>query len=340
MPPALNKFPFNKFSALHSHALGILEDGPVKTLPASPKRIRCRLDGVVIADTTSALYVWEHARYPTYYLPLDAFAPGVLNYTQAQKITLEDDEDDGYAFSLLTSPNPSPESNPNPNPESEPDTSKIATIFLHSALRARYPHIPQSPNTEPLLNHVRLDFSAVEWYEEDSRITIHPKDPFKRIDVVFSSRPIRILISGIEIASSPSSFHLYETGLPVRFYLPPTSVDGRFLKASKTESGEATVTGCPYKGEAGYYDVVLGGGGEEERLKDVAWYYTNPKPECAAIAGCLCFYNEKVDIELDGVMLERPKPYSVIDEQVEGGDQCYFLKGTGHFMSRYVLNIV
>jgi len=88
---------------------------------------------------------------------------------------------------------------------------------------------------------------------------------------------------------------LYETGLPIRYYLPKTSVDFELVEPTKT------VTSCPYKGEANYYSIVLDG----KEYKDYVWWYRYPTPESIAIAGRVCFYNEKVDIYIDGVKEER-----------------------------------
>jgi len=127
---------------------------------------------------------------------------------------------------------------------------------------------------------------------------VHPRDPFKRIDILHSTRPIKVSLDGTVLASAAASYHLYETLLPCRYYLPPTAiVDWSLLRPSTTR------TPCPYKGEAEYYDVVLPDG---KRYKDFVWFYRMPLRESAAIAGYLCFYNEKVDIELDGALLERP----------------------------------
>ncbi|KAI3325797.1 DUF427-domain-containing protein [Xylariaceae sp. AK1471] len=261
-------------------ARSLLANGPVKTLSAAPKRIRIRLGGHYVADTTDAVYVWEHAYYPTYYVPLSSFAEGVLDISKS-----DGDGKGGAGYGLATL--------------SAGGKSTDRVIVFTAEANG------EKGKGKVLADLVRVEFGAADaWFEEDSRIDIHPKDPFKRVDVVFSSRPVRVLVSGIEVANATGSFHLYETGLPVRFYLPVTSVNAVFLEESETS------TACPYKGEANYYDVVLGtegGGGHKERLKDVVWYYKNPKMECAAIAGHLCFYNEKVDIELDGTMLERPK---------------------------------
>ncbi|KAI1173549.1 DUF427-domain-containing protein [Nemania sp. FL0916] len=251
-------------------ACSLLTDGPVRTLPAAPKRVRIQLGGQYVADTTAAVYVWEHPYYPTYYVPLAAFANGVLEAPDASYV--------GY-YGLATL---------------HAGGKSTDRVIVFADVVATTPD-----KGKALAGLVRVEFGAVDaWFEEDVRVDVHIKDPFKRVDVFYSSRPVRVLINGTEVASAGASFQLYETGLPVRFYLPATSVKAEFLRESKT------VTACPYKGEANYYDVVLkdGKGGEKE-YKDVVWYYKNPKMECVTIAGTLCFYNEKVDIELDGTLL-------------------------------------
>ena len=132
-------------------------------------------------------------------------------------------------------------------------------------------------------------------------VYVHPKDPFKRIDTLLSTRPVEVQIAGKTVAAAPSCVHLHETGLPVRYYLPAGSVDPQILRKSDL------VTKCPYKGEAEYYHVVVDG----KEYQNIVWYYRLPTHESAAIAGLLCFYNEKVDTVLDGERLERPKtPFS------------------------------
>ncbi|KAI1194116.1 DUF427-domain-containing protein [Nemania serpens] len=273
---------------LHALARRLLATGPAKTLAAAPKRIRAVLGGRTVADTTEAVYIWEHAYYPTYYVPLSSFAAGALSFPEPAPGD-KDNRERGYALAKLRA--------------GDASTDRVVA-FLDDGGKGEG---KETGGGGVLAGLVRVEFGAADaWFEEDARIEGHPKDPFKRVDVVLSTRPVRVLVEGTEVASARACFHLYETGLPVRFYLPPTAVRGGVLRES------ATVTGCPYKGQANYYDVVVprddGRGGEEEkRLRDVVWYYTNPKMECAAIAGCVCFYNEKVDIELDGKMLERSK---------------------------------
>jgi uncharacterized protein (DUF427 family) len=90
---------------------------------------------------------------------------------------------------------------------------------------------------------------------------------------------------------------LFETGLPVRYYLPKTHVRMDLLTATETASH------CPYKGEAEWWSVEAGG----SLHADLAWSYRTPLPESQKIAGLIAFYDEKVDVYVDGVLQERPK---------------------------------
>lgn len=146
-----------------------------------------------------------------------------------------------------------------------------------------------------------------QWFEEDTPIFVHPKDPFKRIDTLQSNREIRISLNGHVLAETPTSVHLLETTLPTRYYIPLSSINAACLRPSGTRSL------CPYKGEAEYHDVVLPGG---EVLKDLVWYYTRPTAESVGVVNLRCFYNEKVDIEVKDAKgkwkkLERPVTHFV-----------------------------
>ena len=101
----------------------------------------------------------------------------------------------------------------------------------------------------------------------------------------------------ITIGESASPRLLFETGLPARYYLPKTHVRMDLLISSDL------VTHCPYKGEATHWSVRAGG----TVHPDLAWSYRTPLPESQKIAGLVAFYNEKVDIYVDGVLQERPK---------------------------------
>ena len=127
------------------------------------------------------------------------------------------------------------------------------------------------------------------WYEEDEEVFVHPKGPYHRVDVLESSRHVEVSINGEVVAQTRQPKLLFETGLPVRYYLPPEDVREELLVPSEKR------TGCPYKGEASYWSVEPGGLAE-----DVIWYYPDPSPDTAKIAGHLCFFNEKVDLTADG----------------------------------------
>lgn len=147
-------------------------------------------------------------------------------------------------------------------------------------------------NTGELKDLVKVDFRAVDqWFEEDMEIYGHPKDPYKRIDILPSSRSVRVAIDGVTLAESSSPLFLLETTLRTRHYLPPTSVNWEYLTPSNT------VTLCPYKGRAEYYNVNIGG----KLYRDLVWYYRYPTSESAPIAGYMCFYNELVEVYVDGV---------------------------------------
>lgn len=139
---------------------------------------------------------------------------------------------------------------------------------------------------------------ADHWLEEDEEIFVHPRDPFVRVDILDSSRDVRVVLGGETVAQSSSAKFLFETGLPARYYLPRSDVRTDILAPS------ATTTACPYKGVARYWSARSGG----REWPDVVWSYDNPLPECEPIRGYLCFYHELVDgIFIDGASMNKPK---------------------------------
>jgi uncharacterized protein (DUF427 family) len=106
-------------------------------------------------------------------------------------------------------------------------------------------------------------------------------------------------MDGMTVADSGQPRILFETGLPPRYYLPLTDMRMDLLRASDTQ------THCPYKGTATYWSVDTG----QQVHTDSVWIYRTPLPESQKIAGFACFYNEKVDIYLDGELQERPRTH-------------------------------
>jgi uncharacterized protein (DUF427 family) len=136
---------------------------------------------------------------------------------------------------------------------------------------------------------VRFDWKALDaWFEEDEEIFVHPRDPYTRVDALRSTRQVRVELDGVVLAESDSPVLVFETGLPTRYYLNRTDV--HFDKLTPSD----TVTACPYKGTtSGYWSV--------SDHPDIAWAYDFTTREVLPIAGLVAFYNEKVDIFVDGV---------------------------------------
>jgi uncharacterized protein (DUF427 family) len=146
--------------------------------------------------------------------------------------------------------------------------------------------------------YVAFDWPAMDnWYEEDDEVYKHPRDPYHRVDVVRSSRHVRVILGGQTVAETSRPSLLFETGLPARYYIPRHDV--RLDLLTPTESH----TQCPYKGIASYWSATIGG----KTYEDIVWSYPMPIPECPKIEQLMCFYNEKVDaIEVDGEVEVKP----------------------------------
>ncbi|KPM38351.1 hypothetical protein AK830_g8239 [Neonectria ditissima] len=260
--------PGAKGSQLSDLVRHLLEHGPRKTHTTS-RRIRVIYNHTYIVDTTKAVQVWEHDGFPQYYLPTSE----LKNSDIRDKETIEKDGDTVATVAELTVP---------------------AKDGIPKATTGRVILFRNDDRLGALKGLARLEFDAMDqWLEEDVPIYVHPKDPFKRIDILPSTRNIEVKVAGKTVAKSASSVHLLETGLPTRYYLPLASVDQSVLRKSNL------LTKCPYKGDAEYYNVVVGG----REMENLVWYYRTPTHESAPIAGLVCFYNEKVEILLDGELV-------------------------------------
>lgn len=92
-------------------------------------------------------------------------------------------------------------------------------------------------------DHVSLTWAAMDhWFEEDEEVYVHARSPYTRIDVLASSRSVRVDVDGVTVAESHHPTLLFETGLPTRYYFPKTDVRLDLLVATDK------VTACPYKG--------------------------------------------------------------------------------------------
>jgi uncharacterized protein (DUF427 family) len=224
-----------------------------------PTERRVRADDVV--DTTRAMLVWEPRRIvPSFAVPEDGLevVPGGAVAQDPGGVLHP-----GIPFAVHTAPG-------------EP-------VLVAGRAGFRLADLP---------GYVVLDFAAFDaWYEEDERIFGHPRDPFHRVDVRRSSRPLRIELDGVVLAETTSTRMLFETNLPTRFYIPWEDV-AVALRPSARRSY------CPYKGQASYWS--------SDAAEDIAWSYEDPLPELAVIKGLVAFWDERVDAILDGELRSRP----------------------------------
>ncbi|RMG99104.1 MAG: DUF427 domain-containing protein [Chloroflexi bacterium] len=163
-------------------------------------------------------------------------------------------------------------------------------------------YVDPAPELSQLKGYVAFRWRKMDhWFEEEEEVFVHARDPYHRVDTLPSSRHVRVVVDGVTVADTKRPFLLFETGLPTRYYIHPDDIRMDLLEPTDTQ------TQCPYKGVASYWSVKIG----DKIYKDIVWGYMDPIPECPKIKGLLCFYNEKVDIYVDGELQERPQtPWS------------------------------
>jgi uncharacterized protein (DUF427 family) len=236
-----------------------------------PRRIRATVRGETVIDTTSALYVWEWPNYPQYYIPAtDIRQDMLIDERHEQKLR----RGTARRFGL-----------------------RVGDVERPAALRI---YGEDAPNG--LAGMARVEWDSVDsWYEEGEEVFVHPRNPYVRVDAIRSTRHVRVELEGVVLAESSSPVMVFETGLPTRYYVNRLDVSFAHLVPSNT------VTACPYKGRTtGYWSVELAGNAHP----DLAWTYDFPTAALLPIAGLIAFYNEKVDITLDGQRLSARPPTS------------------------------
>jgi uncharacterized protein (DUF427 family) len=240
---------------------------PVDHIEPVPRRIRAVLAGQMVLDTTRALYVWEWPNYPQYYIPMADVTPGVLV-----------DEDHPQRLHR--------------------GTARRHGLRVNDVGRPGSARVYGDDAVDGLAGTVRFDWDALDaWFEEDEEVFVHPRNPYARVDAVRSTRRVRIELDGAVLAESSSPVMVFETGLPTRYYLNRTEVDLDLLVPTET------VTSCPYKGRTtGYWSIRVG----DTTYPDLAWSYDFPTRQLLPIAGLIAFYNEKVDVIIDGQRQDRP----------------------------------
>jgi uncharacterized protein (DUF427 family) len=238
----------------------------------SPRRVRAFFDNQLLADSQRVLLVWETKRPPVYWFPTADVRMDLLERKEPAT---------GAASG---------------NVRWRSNTGgRVADNLAWS-----YPE--PSDELAVLEGHIAFYWNAVDaWYEEDEEVFVHPRDPYTRVDTVHSSRHVRVEVDGQVVAETNRPLLLFETGLPTRYYIPKLDVRMDLLEATDT------VTHCPYKGAAAYWSLRVG----DKTYADFVWSYPRPIPEIPKIENLLCFYNEKVDLFVDGEKQVRPvTPFS------------------------------
>jgi uncharacterized protein (DUF427 family) len=238
----------------------------------SPRRVRAFFDNQLLVDSERVLLVYETKRPPAYWFPIADVRMNLLARNEPAA---------GTASGTVRWRSNS--------------GGKVADNLAWN-------YAEPKGDLAPLEGHITFYWNAVDrWFEEDEEIFVHPRDPYSRVDTVHSSRHIRLEVDGQVVAETSRPVLLYETGLPTRYYIPKLDVRMELLEPTQT------ITHCPYKGDASYWTLRVG----DKTYKDFVWVYVRPIPEIPKIENLLCFYNEKVDLYVDGVLQERPiSPFS------------------------------
>lgn len=175
-------------------------------------------------------------------------------------------------------------------PEEDVRTDLLGPGSPHAAAATRFDEAPHGIASLAGTWTFSWD-GTVQWFEEATEVHVHARDPRKRVDTLWSDRHVRVEIGGQLLAESRRPLALFETGLPTRWYLPPEDVIAELLPTD-------TVSRCPYKGTARFFSTA--------GVRDVAWSYPDPIPENPRIRGLIAFFNERVDLTLDGIPQRRP----------------------------------
>ena len=239
-----------------------------------PRRVRAELGGETVVDSRNAKLLHEHGLLPILYFPQDEVRMDLLEPTD--HTTHCPWKGDAAYWSV-----------------------RVGDRVAENAVWG-YPR--PTPDAPALNGYIAFYWHAMDrWLEEDEEMLGHVRDPYHRVDVLDSSRHVKVSLDGVVLAETDRPKALFETGLPVRWYIPPEDVRLDALVHSDTR------TTCAYKGYASQLSVRVGG----DVKPDLVWTYADPHRDAERIRGHLCFYNEFVDVEVDGEAQERPSsPFS------------------------------
>jgi uncharacterized protein (DUF427 family) len=232
----------------------------------SPRRMRALFAGETIVDSRRSKLLHEHGKLPVHYFPEDEVRLDLLEPTDHR--THCPWKGDARHFSV-----------------------RIGDRVSENAAWSYPEPLPDAP---PIAGYLAFYWGRMEeWLEEDEPLVGHARDPYHRVDVLDSSRAVRVEIDGEVVAETSRPRALFETGLPTRWYFPPADVRQDLLAASDKH------TVCAYKGVASYRS--------SRTEEDVAWFYPDPRRDAERVRDHICFFNERVDLYVDGELQERPE---------------------------------
>jgi uncharacterized protein (DUF427 family) len=240
---------------------------------AIEKRVRALIGEQVVVDSARPLLVWQPRQVvPSFAVPTEHVRGELVPAPPADDQPAPPVLHPGIPFRVHTT------------------DGESLSLRVGDDMREGVAFAPADPD---LAGYVVLDFKGFDgWREEDEELIGHARDPYHRIDMRRTSRPVRIERDGELLAESTNTVMLWETNLPTRFYLPREDVVAPARPSAKR-------TTCAYKGNAAYLSFDAG--------EDLAWIYEDPLPEAAAVRGRVAFFDELVDVTFDGERRERPR---------------------------------
>lgn len=244
------RFNFDLKGASPAHQLYLQPYGP---------RLRAVIGGQVVLDSDRAQLLYETGIPPRVYAPLEDFRTDLLTRTATR--THCPFKGDASYWSLT-----------------------VGGGIDEDAVWGYEEPLPAAPWLRGLAALYPDKVDA--WFAEEDRLVGHLRDPFHRVDVHDGSRPVEVRIGDQLVASTRRPKLLFETGLPVRVYVPAVDV-----VPSLVAPGSGLRTICPYKGEASYWTVA--------GVADVAWSYETPLAEASRIQAHLAFDDGVEGVRID-----------------------------------------
>ena len=232
-----------------------------------PRRIRAVFGGQTVVDTTRAMLLHETGLPPQVYVPVQDIRADLIQPT------------DHHTYCPFKG------------------TASYWTVTAKDQQAENAIWSYPDPNQEAswLAGYAGFYWDAMdEWYDEDERVAGDGRgrlrDPYHRVDVRRSSRPVRVLLknTGTVLAETAHPLLLSETGLPNRFYIMPADVRQDLLEPTDTH------THCQYKGTASYWTVNTG----DHKLTDAVWSYPQAEGDAAAVSGYLSFLHDDLTVEV------------------------------------------